>query len=326
MAHSDTLAPSTSLLVDAAAYLAIPAATRVHAQLAITLTDHSYQPRVDDLESDWVAHVAVPAFKLYRQQRGGAAIDAFCSIGTGSGLDVLSAVEILGANRVALTDVHWDVVAAASGNIARNHLQPLTIQADYGDLLAPLRRFGARYDVIYENLPNVPLANPEELALDRKSSSYVPPRTEALPELVKRQMLDLHYLALLQSREFLAPGGAVLSCLGARMPLEVFLRLGELAGCRSSFLTYTWKVQGDPGEVIRDHAASQAKGFGPFHFYRAEVLKKTFAAVKPEESGARALEIEQELLPKRLDAASAFAAFQKGEKIGHTVAMLQSVL
>jgi hypothetical protein len=328
MAHPNLVEPTSAINVDTEAYLALKNPTRIKKQLSITLSDHSYQPRIDDLESDWVAHVSAPAFKVLRQQRGGAAFDSFCSIGTGSGLDVLSAVEILGATRVGLTDVHEDVVATAAANVAHNQspLHPLIIESGFGDLLAPLRPYGARYAVIYENLPNVPLQSSEEVAAERNSSTYVPPRTESLPELVRQQMLDLHYLALLQARDFLLPGGSVLSCLGARVPLSIFLSLAELAGYAPSFLTYSWKVQGDPEEVIRSHAESQKNGFGPFYFYRAEVLQKTFAQVDLTESGKNALEIERDLLPQRLEAASAYEAFKNGERIGHTVAFLQSEL
>jgi methylase of polypeptide subunit release factors len=310
------------------AYLGVRNPSRIKPRLSIALSSHSYLPRVDDLPSDWVAHVAAPAFKLYRRQQGGVPVDSFCSIGTGSGLDVLSASELLGARRVGLTDVHEDVVATAADNIARNHQpgQPLVIEAGYGDLLAPLRRFNNRYALIYENLPNVPLPNSADLATERKSSTHVPPRTEELPELVRNQMLDLHYLALWQAKDFLLPGGAVLSTLGARVPLEVFLALGKLAGYSSSFLTYTWKVQADPNEVIRDHAQKEKEGFGPFHFYRADVLEKTFASVDLGTSGAKALEIERSLQSARLDATSAYELLLRGERIGHTVAVLQSEL
>jgi methylase of polypeptide subunit release factors len=328
MAQSNTAAaPEGFATIDVftEAYLGVRNPSRIKPQLSIVLSNHSYLPRVDDLQSDWVAHVAAPAFKLYRRQHGNTPVDSFCSIGTGSGLDVLSASELLGARRVGLTDVHEDVVATAADNIVRNHQpgQPLIIEAGCGDLLAPLQR---RYTLIYENLPNVPLPNSADLATKRKSSTHVPPRKEKLPELVRNQMLDLHYLALLQAKEYLLPGGAVLSTLGARVPLEVFLALGKLAGYSSSFLTYTWKVQADPEEVIRDHAQKQREGFGPFYFYRAEVLQKVFASIDISASGKNALEIEWSLLPKRLDAINAYEALEKGERIGHTVAVLQSEL
>jgi hypothetical protein len=314
--------------VDTSVYLAIQKPDRIKEQLSLKLTDHCYRPRIEDLESDWVAHVAAPGFKVYRQQRGGAAIDSFCSLGTGSGLDVLSAVEILGSVRVGLTDVHEEVVATAVDNIVRNQnpRYPLTIESGYGDLLAPLLPRGNRYTVIYENLPNVRLQSAEEVSAERNSSTYAPPRTENLPELVKQQMLDLHYLALVQARDLLLPGGAVLSCLGARVPLHVLLSLGELAGYRASFLTYCWKVQEASETLIPGYAASEKNGFGPFYFYRTEVLQRTFSQVDLAESGENALEIEHLLLPHRLDATGAYAAFNNGEPIGHTVAFLKSEL
>ena len=80
MAHSNIVNSASVISVDTEAYLALKNPERIQKQLAITLSDHSYQPRIDDLESDWVAHVAAPAFKVLRQQRGGAAVDSFCSI------------------------------------------------------------------------------------------------------------------------------------------------------------------------------------------------------------------------------------------------------
>jgi hypothetical protein len=316
-----------SINIAAAAYLRLDKTERIKPQLHIQLSSHSYMPRVDDLQCDWVSHVAAPAFRLFRQQRGGAAIESFCSIGTGSGLDVLSAIELLDATRVGLTDVHEDVVATASDNVRRN-LRPqrdVTIEAGFGDLLSPLAPYNSRYDLIYENLPNVPLQSAAATAEKRVSSAYVPPRKEALPELVKRQMLDLHYLALQQSQAFLRSGGFVLSCLGARVPLQVFLSLGELAGFSSSILTYGWKVQ-DDASLIYAYAQHQKDGYGPFHFYRADQIQSVFSAIDSATSGTEALRIERELQPFKLDPAAAIRAHEAGERIGHTVAVLESRL
>jgi len=309
-------------------YLDLPELFRIKEYLSIALSNHSYYPRVDDLQSDWVAHIATPAFKLLRDQYGHTQINSFCSIGTGSGLDVLSAIEILGVKRVGLTDLHEDVVATAVNNISLNHLDShqLIIESGYGDLLTPLSNLQTHYDLIYENLPNVPLFSAEEIAEDRKSSTHLAPRTEKLPGLIKNQMLDLHYLALLQAKDFLAPEGAVLSALGGRVPLQVFLDLGSIAGYSSSFLTYTWKDQADYKEIIQDYAQKQKEGFGPFYFYSSEVLQKTFASVDIANSGKNAIEIERSLLSERLDAASANEALKRGERIGHTVAILKSEL
>jgi len=312
--------------VDTRAYLSLRTPpTRIKRRLGIVVSSRAYRPRVDDLTSDWVAYVATPAFKLLRRQRR-KPVASFCSIGTGSGLDVLAAIEILGSTRVGLTDVHRDVVQTAAENIRHNSraTHPLVVEAGFGDLLSPLRRFRPSYDLIYENLPNLPLRNAKKIAEDRTSSTRLAPRKERIPKLIKRQLLDLHYLALLQAKDFLAPRGAVLSTLGGRVPLDVFLSLARLAGYAPSFLTYTWKVQADPQEVISNHAHKQKQGYGPFHFYRADVLREAFATVDVETSGKNALAIERDLASERLDAVHAYDALQKGLTIGHTVAVLKS--
>ena len=313
-----------SVSIRAAEYFDTPALERVKESVAVELSSHVFLPQVIDLKSDWVSHVATPAFKLLRRQ--GAPIESFCSIGTGAGLDVLSAIEVLGAHRVGLTDVLDEVVQAASRNIQNNLKAPqeVVLETGFGDLLEPLRHYGSRYDVIYENLPNVPIPENEDVTESRKSAVHLAPRREVIPELVRHQLLDLHYLALVQAKEFLAPGGVVLSTLGARVPLAVFLELGKLAGLESTFLTYTWKVQAEAEDVLSGHVAKQREGLGPFHFYPAAALEEAFANISLEKSGRNALEIEAALAPHRLDALAAYEAWKAGTRIGHTVAVIAS--
>lgn len=320
-----TTAALDPVRVDAAAYLRLGSApVHLRDRLTIELTRHSFLPRADDLLHDWVATVATPAFKLIRRRQG--AQEAFCSIGTGAGLDALAAIETLGSTRVGITDVHEEVVSTASANILGNLRDParITLEAGHGDLLAPLARFRPRYDLIYENLPNVPLDDAARFGHARVSSSHVPPRPEAIPEVLQRQLLALHYVALGQAHAFLRPGGAVLSMLGGRVPLAVFHEMARLAGHRSDILAYGWKIQVDPVEMIGGHAGHQRAGKGPFHFYRASRLAEVFARVDPDASGPLAAEIEESLVPDRLDAFQAWEALGKGETIGHTVAVLRS--
>lgn len=311
--------------VDTARYLSLSTPPeRIRDRLAIEVSPHSFLPEVEDLRRDWVASVAVPAFKLIRERQG--VQRAFCSIGTGSGLDALAAIETLGSTRIGITDVHEDVVRCAADNIRRNlkASHPVKLEAGYGDLFSPLRDYRPRYELVYENLPNVPIADEVKLAEARVSSSHLAPRVEAIPELVKTQLLALHYLALRQAHEFLAPGGAVLSMLGSRIPLSVYRELARLAGHRGEIYTYGWKLQADAEAVIEGHAQQQRAGYGPFHFYPVERLEKAFEAVPLADSGRQAFEIEASLAPHRLDPAAALDALQRGEPVGHTVAVLRS--
>ena len=315
-----------SIVVDVNKYLASNGATkRIKDYLSIEVADHAYLPKTEDIKSDWVAYIAAPAFKLIREKLGHD-IDSFVSIGTGSGIDVLTGIELLGAKRVGFTDLQRSVVAAAAQNVRSNIKETSKIEFEFGngDLLQPLQNGKRNYDVIYENLPNVPLASNTKIEDKRNSGHYLEKREEAIPEFVHEQMLDLHYLALKQARDYLAKNGAVYSTLGGRVPLNAFIKLGELAGLRSEIFTYSWKVQAEPEDVISGYAAQEKAGLGPFRFYRAEDLQKAFANISVKDSGKRAFEIEKTLDSVKLTATAAYEAFKKGEVIGHTVAVLKS--
>ena len=315
-----------SIVVDVNKYLALNGATkRIKDYLSIEVADHAYLPKTEDIKSDWVAYIAAPAFKLIREKLGHD-INSFVSIGTGSGIDVLTAIELLGAKRVGFTDLQRSVVAAAAQNVRSNIKETSKIEFEFGngDLLQPLQNGKRNYDVIYENLPNVPLASNTKIEDKRNSGHYLEKREEAIPEFVHEQMLDLHYLALKQARDYLAENGAVYSTLGGRVPLNAFIKLGELAGLRSEIFTYSWKVQAEPEDVISGYAAQEKAGLGPFRFYRAEDLQKAFANISVKDSGKRAFEIEKTLDSVKLTATAAYEAFKKGEVIGHTVAVLKS--
>ena len=297
-----------SIVVDVNKYLALNGATkRIKDYLSIEVADHAYLPKTEDIKSDWVAYIAAPAFKLIREKLGHD-IDSFVSIGTGSGIDVLTAIELLGAKRVGFTDLQRSVVAAAAQNVRSNIKETSKIEFEFGngDLLQPLQNGKRNYED------------------KRNSGHYLEKREEAIPEFVHEQMLDLHYLALKQARDYLAKNGAVYSTLGGRVPLNAFIKLGELAGLRSEIFTYSWKVQAEPEDVISGYAAQEKAGLGPFRFYRAEDLQKAFANISVKDSGKRAFEIEKTLDSVKLTATAAYEAFKKGEVIGHTVAVLKS--
>jgi methylase of polypeptide subunit release factors len=320
----NAIAPSLSL--DIAPYLDIAEARRVRPRVKIAIADRAWRPQIEDRQCDWVASVATPALKILRARRGEGACKAFCALGTGAGIDALAGIEVLGADVIGLTDLFPDVVDAAAGNVRRN-LAPgheITLHAGAGDLLTPLRSRGVAFDLIYENLPNLPLADAAAVEVDKTSAAFLAPRSEVLPHFVRDGLLALHYLALVQARDFLKPGGAVLSTIGARLPLGVLTDMAEAAGHATNFLGYWWKPQADADEVIRSYAQWQTQGLGPFHFYPVEVLEAAFAGRDLEQAGRDALSIENDLRSYQLDASAALEFFGKGRRIGHTVAALLS--
>lgn len=321
-----TLLAAAPLAIDARRYFGLEHPTRIRAALDIRLSEHCFAPALEDLEADWLASVATPAFRILARTRPAEQRRAFLSIGTGCGLDALGAVEILGAQQVAVTDIFPDIVEAAERNFTAN-LAPgvqVPLTARTGDLVAPLAGSGLRFDVVYENLPNTPITDTDQLAQGQTVAGFLAPRAEDVPQLLKDRLLVLHYLALRQARPLLNPGGVVLSTIGARIPLDSFTALAEAAGYRGRLLTYGWKKQAAPEDYIPGYIGMEREGLGPFHFYRAETLRAAFSGLSPEEAGAAAFAIERELEPHRLTAAQALAAHRAGEAVGHAVVALLS--
>jgi hypothetical protein len=322
------LTAEQTIAIDARRYIGATAPLRhISETLSIAVNAHCFLPRDDDLQADWVATVAVPAFRRVAALRRPRSIRSFCSIGTGSALDALAAAEILEPQQIVVTDVHEDVVEAARRNLRTNLKRPHAVElvAETGDLFSPLTSRPFRFDVVYENLPNLPLAgDTADLGVERTSSGFLAHRNEPIPPAVRDALLSLHYLALLQAKPFLAGDGVVLSMLGGRVSLRSFLQMAEQAGYRSSFLSFGWKVQAQAEEILTGHAHWQDNGLGPFHFYPIDDLNRVFADVDPLTAGGRALEIEQALAPYAIDAHQAVDIHRSGGKVGHTYVVLQS--
>jgi methylase of polypeptide subunit release factors len=318
--------PPTRLRFVATSYLGLTATRRIRAEIEIEIAERAYPPDLSDLKRDWVASVAAPAFSALARRRPAEARRSFCTIGTGSGVDALAAIEILQAGRIAITDLFEDVVAAAAANIRNNLAEGINIDlaAASGDLLSALPEEASAFDVIYENLPNLPTADAGAVAVGRASAAHLAARVEAVSESVRQNHLTLHALALAAARPRLAPGGVMLSTIGSRVPLAEIVEMSESAGFVAHPLTFGWKLQADADTLIATHAAHQADGFGPFRFYAADRLEALFAGLGAEAAGARAFELEAALAAHALDAPRAWEAHQRGAAIGHTFVVLAS--
>lgn len=318
---------SDRLRFDARRYLDTARLTRISDEIEIELADRAYLPDLTDLKRDWVASVAAPAFRVLARNRT-APVHSFASIGTGSGVDALAAIEILGAAIVGITDLFDDVVTTAARNVSRNLRDGIDIvlHSGAGDLLSPLAPSGEKFDVIYENLPNLPVDATRLIEKDKTSAAFLAPRSEVIPAFVIDWLLTMHFLALVQARDALAPDGVVLSTVGGRVPLEVLTRMPQAARLVPRILTYGWKVQADADDVISTYANWERQGLGPFRFYAVDALETAFAALDPGEAGANAVEIEASLAGEQFGAVAAWEAYRSGAAIGHTYVVLQSGL
>lgn len=325
MTQSEMASSTDAITIDTSNFFGLETVSRIKNPATIRLSDRSYLPKADDPRSDWVASVAVPAFLAVA--RAGIQVRDFATIGTGAGLDALAAIEILKANFIIITDIHDDVVKIAENNIKSNTTEGANIAlfSGVGDLLDPIKDQDFKIDLIYENLPNIPLNQNDLIDAGQNSSTFIATRAEEIPEFVSRYLITLHHLALRQAHPILRNGGRILSSIGGRIPLDAIKRLGTEAGYDSEILTFTWKQQSEPEEVIRGYAAWEQEGFGPFRFYPVQALSDTFQSVSDVAAGAQSAEIERALQRHELTASAAMDAWKSGTPIGHTVAVLQSI-
>lgn len=184
---------------------------------------------------------------------------------------------------------------------------------------------GIKYDLVYENLPNIPL--PEEKALEEKmnSSSFVNQDLQT-GKIAAHYLLELHSELLQQSHIFLAENGRVLSSIGARIPLIAILNMAAEVNCNAEILIYTRKTQTEALDVISGYAYHETLDKGPFYFYPTEKIEKVFSHYEsPSIAAAHAFEIEKLLEPDRITATEALALLQKGgASFAHTVVVISS--
>lgn len=314
-----------AITIDLSKFFGLEKVSRIKNPARIHLSDRSYLPKAGDPRSDWVASVAVPAFQAVA--RAGVQVHVFATIGTGAGLDALAAIEILRANFFIITDIHDDVVSTAMNNIKSNitNKSDVTIFSGAGDLLDPIKGEDFKLDLIYENLPNIPLNQGAVIDAGQNSSTFIETRTEEIPEFVGQYLVTRHHLALRQACPILRHGGRILSSIGGRIPLDAIKRLGTEAGYDSDILTFTWKQQSEPDEVMGGYATWEQEGFGPFRFYPVQALSETFQSYSDVAAGLQSTEIERALQRHELTATAAMDAWRAGTSIGHTVAVLQSI-
>jgi hypothetical protein len=298
---------------------------RITDPLLISVTPNTYPPKLDIPRADWVTTGALPAFQALTNRD--ITVSAFASISTGAGVDALTAAEILKPKVLVVTDVHEAVVQAAQSNIMHNLKNMNThILAGVGDLCRPLAEFNLKYDVIYENLPNIPLPETQALLDGLNSSSFTIWSGTGTNTDDQAYLLELHRAFLREAKPFLAPGGRAISCIGARVPIETILKVPMTEGYAPEILVYNWKLQSEATEGIRGYAENQRKGLGPFHFYPMEPLVKVFDGITPQIAAANALELEYQLAPHAIDAETALTALERGEALAHTLVVVASSL
>jgi hypothetical protein len=245
-------------------------------------------------------------------------------VGTGNGLDALGAAEIFPLRSLTATDLFAASLAVSRENVLAHLVDDGAIDVSFhaGDLLAAVPA-GARFDLVYENLPNLPAPAGIELERGINTGRFFDPATATVPEPFGRYLLALHHRCLVEARPHVRPGGGVLTALGGRMPHEVAFDLHRDCGYRPELLAFDVKRQVEPGLVIPPYARAEEAGDAGFTFYAAEA-SDVVAAVRADGLDGQELAnaVAADLTRLAITAREAEDRTRRGEDVAHAVLMI----
>lgn len=265
-------------------------------------------------------YYALRGFEAVRDQ--GVQVKHFVSIGTGTGLATIAAMEIFRPQRVTVTDVVARAIQRAKETITRYQEQAgaaIPVAYVVGNLCEPLRA-EEKADVMYADLPHLPSEGEPKgrwLGGTPAAPEAAPGTTCGVPERISRYLLALHYTFLRQARTHLTPTGQVLLNFGLRVPLDIVEALFASTGYTPQVVVFGLTFQTEPFDTIAQYAKYESKGI-TFAFYPyGTALKQVLGKEIPDVT-----ELVHTLEPWCMSATAALHWLRKGERVGHIVVVL----
>ncbi len=247
-------------------------------------------------------------------------------VGTGGGLDAAGISRIFAPEEMIASDLHAETLGAARWNIAKYARPTTRCRVLRSDLFGNYPE-DARFDLVYENLPNIP--DEAELLEGIRSASCYRPASYAADPVNDRFLLTLHANCLREARPFLRPGASVVCMIGGRVSWRVINEMFAGAGYAAAILHFGVKTQSEPGVVLEGYALAERNGSPPFIYYHpvegcAKVLAGDPRAAQPGEAlGARVERLGRELEALRVSAADALRLHEQGRKVCHSVYVIE---
>lgn len=314
--------PSTRL-VDLTAYYGHLECFRSIRPLMVKTNRFTYAPSYvpcEGMPNTWLSIALEGIGTLHAQRCVERPWQDVAVIGTGNGLDVVGISRIVNPRSIFASDIHPKALQAARWNIANHvaeHCRVTVIESDLFDAYPP----GTTFDLIYENLPNIP---DDHDLLDgvRSASCYAPRAQEAASEW-DRHLLTLHHECLLQARGHLHASGWIVAVIGGRIPLEVILGMFRAAGYRPVVAAFSLKIQSEADVVVPAYAeAERATGIS-FAYYHPLDACIAIAREMPQPSQLEAREthaaaLTDRLRAHRISAQEASRRTEAGDVVCHT--------
>ena len=273
-----------------------------------------------DVEANWVWHAFEGMVQLRRKlEAEGRIPGSFAAVGTGTGVDAIAAGLIFPELKtIAVTDIESGVLAQGLENVRRNVSSATTVSGFVGDLCSPLYALPQRFDLIYANLPNLPVAQKRGGAIDF-NTCYAERDAVEIDREVDAYLLGFQHLFLRSAMQVLNDKGSVLLMIGGRFPFTIFERLADSTGYVFEELLCSFRLETDLATTIDAYAAHE--GDVEFDYYLYDEAKLALDG----KQGLSGADLKELLAPFRISAASARSAGQSGKRIGHTLHMLRAM-
>jgi hypothetical protein len=273
------------------------------------------------MQNTWLSIALEGIDTLFAAHGTGESWNDVAVVGTGNGLDVVGISRIVRPRTVVASDIHPRALEAARWNIANyvaEKCRVAVLQSDLFDNYPP----GAVFDLIYENLPNIP--DGKELFEGIRSASCFEPRPPRTPTIYDRHLLTLHHDYLLQARSRLHPNGWTVCVIGGRVPAHVIDRLFRDTGYRPTVAGFGLKIQSEADVVLPAYAAAERETGLTFAYYHPIESCLTVLGDLPQPAdltarGEYARQLTERLDPHRISSTEAARRHAAGEAVCHTV-------
>jgi SAM-dependent methyltransferase len=285
------------------------------APVVLEVTDETYSLKLRP-EENWV-WFAFRSFARVADSRPGL-IKTFASIGCGVGIDAIGAAKIFpGLRHIVVADIDRDTVELACRNVRRNISESIRVDCLVGDVCYPLVDKDLAADVIYANLPTLPVPGGLGCAVDHRSF-YDASKDENVPKIIAAYFLSLQVDLLLSARRVLTNDGCIILMLGGRFPKEALVELGAFTGFQFEELVSCLKPQSEVELALSTYSALE--GDVEFDFYIYNQVSERLA----NSTGAADSDLKELLRPYRVSATEAYSAYRMGHNIGHILYALKA--
>jgi hypothetical protein len=280
----------------------------------------SYPPR-DQMQNTWLSIALEGIETLFAHRAPEDVWSDVAVVGTGNGLDAIGISRIVKPERIVASDIHPRALEAARWNVA-NHVgeqcRASILQSDLFEAYPEQSRF----DLIYENLPNIP--DGTELLEGIRSASFFQPRTRDAASTYDRHLLTLHHDFLIEARSHLRDRGWVACVIGGRIPLEVIRGMFRETEYHPVVAGFGVKIQSEADVVLPAYAAAEQDSGIRFDYYHPldRCVSLLHGLPQPENLHERegyARELTERLSPLRISSAEAAQLHDAGEPVCHTV-------